>query len=80
LRIKLSQGTAGGGSDGNMTSQITATLDGLGAVGEGAHAAHEHILLDRMCERASLLALLLLADHNDIDQQALTPVSERPMP
>jgi glutamate carboxypeptidase len=62
LGIDLSQGTAGGASDGNITSQITATLDGLGAVGDGAHAAHEYILLDMMLQRASLITMLLLAD------------------
>jgi glutamate carboxypeptidase len=37
----------------------TATLDGLGAVGDGAHAMHEFISIDKMVERAALLALLL---------------------
>lgn len=61
LGIELVQGMAGGASDGNITSQITATLDGLGAVGDGAHATHEYILLDKMGQRAALLCLLLLA-------------------
>ena len=52
----------GGASDGNTTSQHTATLDGLGPVGDGAHAAHEHILVDRLPQRAALLALLLLSE------------------
>ncbi len=60
LGITLKQGTAGGGSDGNTTSEYTATLDGLGAVGDGAHAHHEFLYLDRTLERAALLALLLL--------------------
>jgi glutamate carboxypeptidase len=60
LGIPLEQGAAGGGSDGNFTSQFTPTLDGLGAVGDGAHAHHEHVLVDRIGERAALLALLLL--------------------
>jgi glutamate carboxypeptidase len=51
---------AGGGSDANFTSELTATLDGLGALGDGAHAADEHVVLDAMPERAALLALLLL--------------------
>jgi glutamate carboxypeptidase len=59
LGIPLEQGMAGGGSDGNFTSQFTPTLDGLGAVGDGAHAHHEHVLLDYFSERAALLALLL---------------------
>jgi glutamate carboxypeptidase len=64
LGIELAQGWAGGASDGNITSQITATLDGLGAVGDGAHATHEYILLDKMRERSALLSLLLLTGGN----------------
>jgi glutamate carboxypeptidase len=60
LDLKLEEGLAGGGSDGNTTSQYVATLDGLGAVGDGAHADHEFIFLDKMVERSALLALLLL--------------------
>ncbi|MBT8447604.1 MAG: M20 family metallopeptidase [Gammaproteobacteria bacterium] len=61
LDMQLAEGTAGGGSDGNTTSLYTATLDGLGAVGDGAHAAHEHIQVSQLAERCALLALLLLA-------------------
>ncbi|MGB3712799.1 MAG: M20 family metallopeptidase [Candidatus Promineifilaceae bacterium] len=61
IGLKLEQGTAGGGSDGNTTSQYVATLDGLGPVGDGAHAEHEFIILDKMVERCALLALLILA-------------------
>jgi glutamate carboxypeptidase len=61
LGFELGEGTAGGASDGSLTSRIVPTLDGLGAVGDGAHAAHEHVVLDRMPERAALLALLLLS-------------------
>ena len=61
LGLELEQGLAGGGSDGNFTSQHTATLDGLGAVGDGAHARHEHLRLGPTLERAALLALLLMA-------------------
>lgn len=50
----------GGGSDANFTSELTATLDGLGALGDGAHAADEHVVLSTLPERAALLALLLL--------------------
>lgn len=60
LGISLAEGTAGGASDGSLTSRFVPTLDGLGAVGDGAHALHEHVLVDRMPERAALLALLLL--------------------
>ena len=61
LGINLEQGMAGGGSDANTTSQYTATLDGLGASGDGAHASHEFVYLNRMIERTALLALLLLS-------------------
>jgi glutamate carboxypeptidase len=61
LKLELKEGMAGGGSDGNTTSLYTATLDGLGAVGDGAHADHEFLFIDRMVERSALLALLLLA-------------------
>jgi glutamate carboxypeptidase len=60
LGLTLAEGTAGGASDGSLTSRFVPTLDGLGAVGDGAHALHEHVLVDRMPERAALLALLLL--------------------
>ena len=52
----------GGASDANLTSGLTATLDGLGPIGDGAHAADEHVLLSALPERAALLALLLLED------------------
>jgi len=61
LGLKLEEGLAGGGSDGNFTSQFTATLDGMGAVGDGAHARHEHLCLGRTIEHTALLALLLMA-------------------
>ncbi|MCP4390899.1 MAG: M20 family metallopeptidase [Gammaproteobacteria bacterium] len=61
IDLEIEQGTAGGGSDGNTTSLYTATLDGLGAVGDGAHAHHEHINIDLLPERCALLTLLLLA-------------------
>ena len=61
LGIKLHQTRAGGGSDGNTTSLYTATIDGLGPVGDGAHAAHEHLLIDKTLERTALLTLLLMA-------------------
>jgi glutamate carboxypeptidase len=61
MGLALEEAMAGGGSDGNITSQFTATLDGLGTVGDGAHARHEFIFIDKMIERTILLALLLLA-------------------
>ena len=60
MGVELSHTAVGGGSDGNFTSLYTATLDGLGAVGGGAHARHEFIRTDRLVERTTLLALLLL--------------------
>ena len=60
LGLEIGQARAGGGSDGNTTSQYTATLDGLGPVGHGAHAKHEFLYIDRTLERAALLAMLLL--------------------
>lgn len=61
LELELEEAGAGGGSDGNTTSLYTATLDGLGTIGEGAHARHEYILKDKLQERTALLTMLLLA-------------------
>jgi glutamate carboxypeptidase len=54
-------GLAGGGSDGSTASLHAATLDGLGPVGDGAHAAHEYLEVGPTLERTALLALLLMA-------------------
>ena len=59
LGIDLRSVRAGGGSDGNTTSQYTATLDGLGPVGDGAHAEHEFLYIDKTLERTALLTMLL---------------------
>jgi glutamate carboxypeptidase len=59
--LALDGGLAGGGSDGSTASLYTATLDGLGPVGDGAHAAHEYLEIGPTLDRAALLALLLLA-------------------
>ncbi|MFP4228265.1 MAG: M20 family metallopeptidase [Salinivenus sp.] len=59
LDADLSEGRSGGASDGNTMSPFTPTLDGLGPVGDGAHARHEFCYLDKMVERSALLALLL---------------------
>lgn len=59
--LDLEEGTAGGASDGNFTSQFCPTLDGLGPVGHGAHAHHEHILIDETLRRAELLTLLVVS-------------------
>jgi glutamate carboxypeptidase len=60
IGLHLEEGMAGGTSDGNIISLFTATLDGLGAVGDGAHARHEYLDVDQMLQRCKLLALLLL--------------------
>ena len=61
LGIELEDaGQAGGGSDANTTSLWTATLDGLGPVGDGGHALDEHVSIPTISERAALLALLVL--------------------
>jgi len=60
LGIEIENAAAGGGSDGNWTSQYCPTLDGLGAVGDGAHAVHEHVVENKLPERSALLACLLL--------------------
>jgi glutamate carboxypeptidase len=61
IDLPLDGGLAGGGSDGSTASLYTATLDGLGPVGDGAHAAHEYLEVGATLDRAALLALLLLA-------------------
>jgi glutamate carboxypeptidase len=56
----LEEGAAGGGSDGNFTAAIgAATLDGLGAIGDGAHALHEHVVVSELPWRAALVAGLI---------------------
>jgi len=60
IGLDLQQGISGGGSDGNITSLFAPTLDGLGPMGDGAHASHEHVITSSLPERAALLALLLL--------------------
>ncbi len=60
LGWKLGEAAVGGGSDGNITAGLgIPTLDGLGAVGDGAHAVHEHILISELPRRAALLAGLI---------------------
>jgi glutamate carboxypeptidase len=56
----LGEGTAGGGSDGNFTGALgVPTLDGLGPQGDGAHAAHEHVVIADLSWRAAFLAALV---------------------
>lgn len=60
MNLEIGECTAGGGSDGNLTAALgIPTLDGLGAVGDGAHSAHEHIIANAMPVRSALLAALL---------------------
>jgi glutamate carboxypeptidase len=60
IGVTVEESATGGGSDGNFTSALgIPTLDGLGGVGEGAHAIHESILTDRIADRVALLAMLL---------------------
>ena len=60
LGFPLEEAATGGGSDGNFTAAIgVPTLDGLGAIGAGAHAPHEHILTQHLIPRTALLAALL---------------------
>jgi glutamate carboxypeptidase len=57
--MELADGATGGGSDGNFTGALgIPTLDGLGVPGDGAHADHEHILVDEIPGRAALLAAI----------------------
>jgi glutamate carboxypeptidase len=63
MGFELSEATAGGGSDGNTTSLMAPTLDGLGAVGDGAHAEHEYVAVPPWVQRTALLAGLLLLPH-----------------
>lgn len=76
----LAQRSVGGGSDGNFTAALgVPTLDGLGAVGGGAHAADEHVRLDAIIPRTALLAGLvqdLLVDQSPVHQ---SPVHQPPV-
>jgi glutamate carboxypeptidase len=61
MGFTIGEGTAGGGSDGNLTAALgIPTLDGLGAVGDGAHSPGEFVVARTMPQRAALLATLLL--------------------
>jgi len=62
LGIALTEASTGGGSDGNFTAALgIPTLDGMGAVGEGAHAAHESLLVEHLEPRTALLAAMIEA-------------------
>jgi glutamate carboxypeptidase len=60
IGFELDEAATGGGSDGNFTAALgVPTLDGLGAVGEGAHAAHESVIIEHLVPRTALLAALI---------------------
>ena len=62
IGVTLEEGGAGGGSDGNFTAALgIPTLDGFGAIGDGAHALHEHVEIDALVPRAATIATVL--DH-----------------
>ncbi len=61
IGLALDEAATGGGSDGNFTAALgIPTLDGMGPVGAGAHAPHEHLLRAHFAERTALLAAMLL--------------------
>ena len=58
--VTIYEGGSGGGSDGNFTAAMAIpTLDGLGAHGDGAHALHEHVIIDSLPRQATLIAAIL---------------------
>jgi glutamate carboxypeptidase len=60
LGFNLTEASTGGASDGNFTSALgVPTLDGMGAVGEGAHASHESVMIEHLAPRTALLAAML---------------------
>lgn len=60
LGFELEEASTGGGSDGNFTAALgIPTLDGMGAVGEGAHAAHEHVVVEHLVPRTALLTAMI---------------------
>ena len=61
LGFALDEAATGGGSDGNFTAALgIPTLDGMGAVGEGAHARHESVVVEHLAPRTALLAAMLM--------------------
>lgn len=75
LNLSLEEGRSGGVSDANTATQYTATLDGLGPVGDGAHARHEYIQIERMPERTALLVLLLMEPPLGAETRAVREIS-----
>lgn len=68
MGLDVQEGATGGASDGNFTAALgVPTLDGLGAIGDGAHARHEHVDIASLPDRAALAAAILVA----IDREGL---------
>ena len=60
LGLRLSEGSTGGGSDANFVAPLgVPVLDGLGAIGDGAHSEREYVIIDSLAERTALLAAIL---------------------
>ncbi|HEY6446400.1 MAG TPA: M20 family metallopeptidase [Acidobacteriaceae bacterium] len=63
MGLALAEAATGGGSDGNFTAALNVpTLDGMGAVGEGAHASHESVMVKELAPRTALLAAMIRAE------------------
>lgn len=74
IGVTLEEGSAGGGSDGNFTAALgIPTLDGFGAIGDGAHAIHEHVEIDALAPRAATIAGVL----QRIARASATPLPAR---
>ncbi len=57
---ELAEGATGGASDGNFTAALgVPTIDGMGALGDGPHALHEHVVINELAPRAALVAGLI---------------------
>ncbi len=76
LNLDLEETHSGGASDGNDASQHAPTIDGFGAVGDGAHQTYEYVLLDALMDRVALLAACLLDD--PLPSEPQTEVDEKP--
>ncbi len=67
LGFPLGEASTGGGSDGNFTSALgVPTLDGMGAVGDGAHAAHESVMVEHLVPRTTLLAAMIAKSRGQV--------------
>ncbi len=59
LGLTFGHGAVGGGSDASFTANLAPTMDGFGAIGDGMHAIHEHIVISSLAERAALTAAVI---------------------